>query len=52
MCAVLSATRLLDTPIVEPRMGDAPERLLYCRVQMRGSWIEWRAGTREELLAP
>ncbi|MEM7408349.1 MAG: hypothetical protein AAF458_23875 [Pseudomonadota bacterium] len=34
------------------RMGDAPERLLYCAVDMRGDWMTWRAGECRELLAP
>ena len=38
--------------VIFTRMGDAPERLLYSRVEMRGNWLDWRAGGVEELLAP
>jgi hypothetical protein len=38
--------------IMFTRMGDAPERLLYCEVPMRGDWLTWQSGPTQELLAP
>ena len=34
------------------RMGDAPERLLYCEVPMEGDWQTWQSGPTQELLTP
>ena len=33
-------------------IGDAPERLLRCRVDLRPDWKEWRASAPEEVLRP
>ena len=33
-------------------MGDAPERLRYCTVDLRDEWPNWRASEIHELLAP
>ncbi len=33
-------------------IGDSPERILRCRIDLRGDWKEWRAGPPEEVLRP
>jgi len=38
--------------ILFTRMGDTPERILYCSVPMTEDWRHWTPGTVQELLAP
>ncbi len=33
-------------------IGDAPERILRCPIQLKGDWKTWRAGPAEEVLRP
>lgn len=33
-------------------IGDAPERILHSKIDLRGDWAEWRASMPEEVLAP
>ena len=34
------------------RIGDAPERLLYCELVPADNWADWRFGPVSELLRP
>jgi hypothetical protein len=34
------------------RIGDAPERVVRCRMPLRGEWRAWRASDAEEVLRP
>ena len=34
------------------RMGDTPERIVYCSVDMRAPWSEWCPSETHELIAP
>jgi len=38
--------------VVCTRIGDAPERLLYCRIPLDGDWRGWRPGPLFPLLEP
>jgi hypothetical protein len=33
-------------------IGDAPERILRCRIELTSDWKEWRASSPEEVLQP
>jgi hypothetical protein len=33
-------------------IGDAPERILRCRLELTPDWKDWRAGTPQEVLRP
>jgi hypothetical protein len=41
-----------DLLVFHSRVGDAPERILCSRVDVRGDWRRWRASPPEEVLAP
>jgi hypothetical protein len=34
------------------RIGDAPERIVRCRIQLTDDWMQWRGAEFEEVLAP
>jgi hypothetical protein len=34
------------------RVGDAPEHVLLSKIDMRGSWLEWKAGEPIDVLYP